>query len=141
MSHLFAITLAIILAGALPKNVMGQSVADLVTQDFFNGIINQAPAGCPGKNFYSRDTFLQALNSYSDFGKLGSPDDSKREVAAFFAHTTHETGCKCMSPPFLFFFLVFFYDLVVDVMRSIRVSRIYSSIQNCNSVFWVLLSF
>ncbi|OAY37776.1 endochitinase EP3 [Manihot esculenta] len=95
MSHLFAITLAIILAGALPKNVMGQSVADLVTQDFFNGIINQAPAGCPGKNFYSRDTFLQALNSYSDFGKLGSPDDSKREVAAFFAHTTHETGFFC----------------------------------------------
>ncbi|KAF2321973.1 hypothetical protein GH714_005015 [Hevea brasiliensis] len=97
MNLLFTITLAIILAGALPKNVMGQgvSVPDLVTPAFFNGIINQAPAGCAGKNFYSRDAFLEALNSYPQFGKLGSADDSKREVAAFFAHTTHETGYFC----------------------------------------------
>ncbi|KAJ9178506.1 hypothetical protein P3X46_010384 [Hevea brasiliensis] len=97
MNLLFTITLAIILAGALPKNVMGQgvSVPDLVTPAFFNGIINQAPAGCAGKNFYSRDAFLKALNSYPQFGKLGSADDSKREVAAFFAHTTHETGYFC----------------------------------------------
>ncbi|KAF2321975.1 hypothetical protein GH714_005074 [Hevea brasiliensis] len=71
------------------------SVADAVTPDFFNGIINQAPGNCAGKNFYSRDTFLSALNSYSDFGKIGSNDDSKREIAAFFAHVTHETGHFC----------------------------------------------
>ncbi|KAJ9178505.1 hypothetical protein P3X46_010383 [Hevea brasiliensis] len=97
MNLLFTIALAIVLAGALPKNVMGQgvSVPGLVTPAFFNGIINQAPAGCAGKNFYSRDAFLKALNSYPQFGKLGSADDSKREVAAFFAHTTHETGYFC----------------------------------------------
>ncbi|KAF2321968.1 hypothetical protein P3X46_010380 [Hevea brasiliensis] len=71
------------------------SVADVVTPDFFNGIINEAAGNCAGKNFYSRDTFLKALNSYSDFGKIGSDDDSKREIAAFFAHVTHETGHFC----------------------------------------------
>ncbi|XP_050217154.1 endochitinase EP3-like [Mercurialis annua] len=93
------ISLAIAFAGVLlPTNVNGQngvSVPDIVTPDFFNSIINQAPANCPGKSFYSRDAFLGALNSYPQFGKLGSDDDSKREIASFFAHTTHETGFFC----------------------------------------------
>ncbi|XP_065866422.1 endochitinase EP3-like [Euphorbia lathyris] len=71
------------------------SVADVVTTGFFNGIIDVADAGCAGKNFYSRHRFLEALDSYPRFGKVGSVDDSKREIAAFFAHVTHETGHFC----------------------------------------------
>ncbi|GMY32645.1 endochitinase EP3-like [Fagus crenata] len=70
----------------------GGSVADIVTQAFFNGIINQAAASCAGKKFYTRAAFLDALNSFNQFGKIGSAVDSKREIAAFFAHVTHETG-------------------------------------------------
>ena len=77
----------------------GGSVADIVTQDFFNGIINQAGASCAGKNFYTRAAFLDALNSFNQFGKIGSADDSKREIAAFFAHVTHETGRKRILNP------------------------------------------
>ncbi|KAF5198879.1 Endochitinase ep3 [Thalictrum thalictroides] len=73
----------------------GASVADIVTPDFFNGIINQADGNCPGKGFYSRDIFLEAVSSYPGFGTVGTQDDSKREVAAFFAHATHETGHFC----------------------------------------------
>lgn len=77
----------------VPKFVRAQSsVADIVTPEFFNGIIDQADASCAGKNFYSRDAFLNALNSYNQFGSLDSLDDSKREIAAAFAHFTHETG-------------------------------------------------
>ena len=72
----------------------GSSVSDIVTQAFFDGIINQAAASCAGKNFYTRAAFIDALNSYSDFGNAGSADGTKREVAAFFAHVTHETGRK-----------------------------------------------
>ncbi|KAF8402341.1 hypothetical protein HHK36_013295 [Tetracentron sinense] len=75
-----------------PNNV---SVPDIVTPEFFNGIIDQADAGCAGKNFYSRAVFLEALNSYPSFGKVGTADDSKREIAAFFAHVTHGTGHFC----------------------------------------------
>ena len=67
-----------------------------MTQDFFNGIINQAGASYVGKNFYTRAAFLDALNSFNQFGTIGSSDDSKREIAAFFAHVTHETGCKIL---------------------------------------------
>lgn len=74
-----------------PNNV---SVSDIVTSEFFNGIINQADASCAGKSFYSRAAFLEALGSYDRFGRIGSIDDSKREIAAFFGHVTHETGRK-----------------------------------------------
>ncbi|KDP44268.1 hypothetical protein JCGZ_05735 [Jatropha curcas] len=91
-----AISLSIVIIATMEKNVsvFAQNVGDIVTADFFNAIINQAGADCPGKNFYTRDAFLNALNSFPDFGKLGG-DDSKREIAAFFAHVTHETGHFC----------------------------------------------
>nr|DAD25303.1 TPA_asm: hypothetical protein HUJ06_026767 [Nelumbo nucifera] len=78
-----------------PVTSNGVSVGDLVTPDFFNGIIGQAAANCEGKNFYTRDAFLNALAPYPGFGQTGTPDDSKREIAAFFAHATHETGYFC----------------------------------------------
>ncbi|XP_065039653.1 chitinase 6-like [Musa acuminata AAA Group] len=71
------------------------SVADIVTQSFFDGIIGQADGGCAGKSFYTRDAFLTAAGSYPTFGHTGTADDSKREIAAFFAHATHETGHFC----------------------------------------------
>ncbi|KMT03662.1 hypothetical protein BVRB_8g190010 [Beta vulgaris subsp. vulgaris] len=72
----------------------GVSVPSLVTDAFFNGIINQASSSCAGKSFYTRSAFLSALSSYPQFGS-GSSDEVKREVAAFFAHATHETGHFC----------------------------------------------
>lgn len=72
----------------------GGNVANIVTDAFFNGIANQAPSGCPGRGFYTRSAFLQAARSYPSFGTAGSTDDAKREIAAFFAHVTHETGRK-----------------------------------------------
>uniref|UniRef100_A0A7N2MSN9 Chitin-binding type-1 domain-containing protein n=1 Tax=Quercus lobata TaxID=97700 RepID=A0A7N2MSN9_QUELO len=68
------------------------SVADIVTQEFFNGIIDQADASCAGKNFYTRAAFLEALTAFDNFGRIGSVDDSKREIAAFFGNVAHETG-------------------------------------------------
>ncbi|KAF4377411.1 hypothetical protein F8388_013757 [Cannabis sativa] len=75
-----------------PNN--GGSVSSVVTPDFFNGIINKATGDCPGKSFYNRDAFINAANSFPQFGS-GSADQSKREIAAFFAHITHETGFLC----------------------------------------------
>ncbi|EOY04723.1 Carrot EP3-3 chitinase, putative isoform 2 [Theobroma cacao] len=76
------------------KSPGGASVASIVSPAFFNGIINQARSDCVGKRFYTRQAFLTAHDSFPDFGKLGSDVDSKREIAAFFAHATHETERK-----------------------------------------------
>ena len=88
------------------------SVADEVTEAFFDGIIDQADSGCAGKNFYTRSAFIDALDSYSEFGTEGSDDNSLREIAAFFAHVTHETGRKdILSSIFLLFMFVSLYFL------------------------------
>ncbi|MQM10139.1 hypothetical protein Taro_043030 [Colocasia esculenta] len=84
-----------LLAGLAPEQAQAQNVADVVSDAFFNGIIGQADDGCAGKSFYTRSAFLNALGSYQDFAQGGSADDSKREIAAFFAHVTHETGHFC----------------------------------------------
>ncbi|KAL3716212.1 endochitinase EP3-like [Eucalyptus grandis] len=80
---------------AAPPATNAVVVGDIVTNAFFNGIINQAAASCAGKRFYSRQAFLDALGKFPRFGRVGSVDDSKREIAAFFAHATHETGRFC----------------------------------------------
>ena len=82
-----------------PNNV---SVADIVTEEFFNGIINHAAPSCEGKKFYTRARFLTAVGSFPLFGRIGSEEDSKREIAAFFAHVTHKTGRKILVHFFTF---------------------------------------
>ncbi|PPS01733.1 hypothetical protein GOBAR_AA18934 [Gossypium barbadense] len=77
------------------KSPTGASVASIISPQFFNGIISQARADCAGKKFYTRQAFLTALDSFPDFGKMGSDVESKREIAAFFAHATHETEFFC----------------------------------------------
>ncbi|CAI0471867.1 unnamed protein product [Linum tenue] len=73
---------------------LGVPVRNVVTQAFFNSIIRKAPPNCKGKRFYTRAAFLTATRSYPRFGQLKPDPAAKREIAAFFAHVTHETGCK-----------------------------------------------
>ncbi|XVF65740.1 hypothetical protein PTKIN_Ptkin09bG0274200 [Pterospermum kingtungense] len=73
----------------------GVSIADIVTAEFFDGILNQAAATCVGRNFYSRGVFLDALNSFTQFARTGTEEETRREIAAFFAHASHETGSFC----------------------------------------------
>ncbi|GLT34921.1 hypothetical protein SLA2020_094090 [Shorea laevis] len=95
---LFSILLACIVFATGPGNVMAQSVDSIVTPQFFDGIKNNAAATCAGKSFYTRDAFLSALSSsFPNFGQLGSADDNKREIAAFFAQVSHETGSFCYT--------------------------------------------
>ncbi|KAG5530510.1 hypothetical protein RHGRI_025454 [Rhododendron griersonianum] len=75
-------------SGTTPIDV---SVSDIVTDAFFNVIIDQAVVSCAGKGFYTWSVFLQVADSYPLFGREGSIDDSKREIAAAFVHFTHQT--------------------------------------------------
>jgi chitinase len=72
----------------------GASVSSIVTEAFFNGIKSQAGNGCEGKNFYTRSAFVSAADSFPAFAHGGTEAEGKREIAAFFAHVTYETGCK-----------------------------------------------
>nr|BAC56863.1 chitinase [Dioscorea oppositifolia] len=71
------------------------TVSDIVTQDFWDGIASQAAANCSGKGFYTLSAFLEAVSAYPGFGTKCTDEDRKREIAAYFAHVTHETGHLC----------------------------------------------
>jgi len=80
-----------------PCTNVGDPVDSVVTEGFFEGIRSRPVDGCTGtgKSFYTRQSFLDAAQAYRDFGKGVTTDDGKRELAAFFAHVTHETGYMC----------------------------------------------
>ncbi|KAK9058986.1 hypothetical protein SSX86_021604 [Deinandra increscens subsp. villosa] len=80
---------------SLPAPQNNANVPGIVTVSFFNGIVSKSARNCPGRSFYTRDAFLKVIRDYPHFGRSGSIADSKREIAAFFAHVTHETGHFC----------------------------------------------
>lgn len=79
---------------SLPAPQNNANVPDIASQAFFNQIFAKAASNCPGRRFYTRDAFLKVIRDYKHFGRSGTIADSKREIAAFFAHVTHETGRK-----------------------------------------------
>ena len=89
----------------------GVPVESVVTAAFFNRIKSQAGGGCAGKSFYTRQSFLDGARANPGFGKGRSNDDSKREIAAFFAHVTHETGRKFSSKFFDQHIYYIYYNL------------------------------
>ena len=82
-----------IICSVLNNEVRAVKVGSVVTPGFFNSIISQADSSCKGKSFYSRAAFLSAAKTFPKFGS-GTNLAAKREIAAFFAHVTHETGRK-----------------------------------------------
>ncbi|XP_074320374.1 endochitinase At2g43590-like [Silene latifolia] len=91
---LMMMTLAITWLSSMPSPVQSINVATVVTPAFFNSIISQASSSCRGKRFYTRAAFLSAKQAFPKFG-TGTNLQAKREIAAFFAHATHETGSFC----------------------------------------------
>jgi chitinase len=73
------------------------SVASIVTPAFFDALLAQAAPSCEATGFYTRDAFLAAAGYYPAFGRTGTVDDSKREIAAFFGNANHETISKMLA--------------------------------------------
>lgn len=46
---------------------------------------------CPAKGFYTYDAFISAAGAFRGFGTTGDTATRKREIAAFFGQTSHET--------------------------------------------------
>ena len=96
LTTVLALGLALLLFAAI--NCGAADVGRLVTDAFFDGIKSQDQNGnCEGRDFYTRSTFLNAANQYSDFASGGSEEDVRREIAAFFAHVSHETGSESIN--------------------------------------------
>ncbi|PIA46948.1 hypothetical protein AQUCO_01500466v1 [Aquilegia coerulea] len=67
-------------------------VGSIVSPSLFEKLLkHRNDAVCPGKGFYTYNSFVTAANSFKGFGTTGDMKTRKREIAAFFAQTSHET--------------------------------------------------
>ncbi|XP_037475293.1 basic endochitinase A-like [Triticum dicoccoides] len=70
----------------------GGGVASIVSGDLFERfLLHRNDAACLARGFYTYDAFLAAAGAFPAFGTTGDLDTRKREVAAFFGQTSHET--------------------------------------------------
>ncbi|KAJ4776451.1 Endochitinase [Rhynchospora pubera] len=78
--------------GCQSQCTSSSGVASIVTSAFFEQMLkHRNDAACPGHGFYTYDAFIAAANSFGNFGTIGDDTTRKREIAAFFAQTSHET--------------------------------------------------
>ncbi|GAU43372.1 hypothetical protein TSUD_82180 [Trifolium subterraneum] len=75
------------------RGSVGESdLGSLISRDTFNNMLNHRDDnGCQGKGFYSYDAFISAAKAFPDFANHGDIATRKREIAAFFGQTSHET--------------------------------------------------
>ncbi|CAN6321576.1 unnamed protein product [Urochloa humidicola] len=84
---LVALAVAALLAAA--GGASGQQ--SIITQEMFESMLSHRGDGnCDGA-FYTYDAFTQAAARYPDFGTTGDDETRRRELAAFFGQTSHET--------------------------------------------------
>ncbi|XP_037466469.1 chitinase 8-like [Triticum dicoccoides] len=82
-----ALLLAVAVGGAA-----AQGVGSVITRSVYASMLpNRDNPQCPARGFYTYDAFIAAANTFPGFGTTGSSDDIKRELAAFFGQTSHET--------------------------------------------------
>ncbi|XP_062205026.1 chitinase 8-like [Phragmites australis] len=87
-----ACALAALLAASSRGAAAQQGVGSIITRSVFDGMLPQRNnALCPARGFYTYDAFLAAARAFPAFGTTGDLATRKRELAAFFGETSHET--------------------------------------------------
>jgi hypothetical protein len=92
---LLALAGAALLAAAGMASGQLADVPSIISPRTFDDMLsNRSQRGCEGGAFYTYDAFLEAANAskFRGFGIIGDLDTRKRELAAFFAQTSHQTN-------------------------------------------------
>nr|AMM76171.1 endochitinase [Drosera rotundifolia] len=75
-----------------PSPSGGGDVSSIITSQIFNQmLLHRNDNACPANGFYSYQAFLDAARKFSGFGTTGDINTRKKELAAFFGQTSHET--------------------------------------------------
>ncbi|TVU48485.1 hypothetical protein EJB05_08123, partial [Eragrostis curvula] len=68
-----------------------QGVGSIITAQMFESMLShRGDSGCQGA-FYTYDAFIEAAKNFPAFGTTGNDETRRRELAAFFGQTSHET--------------------------------------------------
>ncbi|MBA0829148.1 hypothetical protein Goarm_013768 [Gossypium armourianum] len=71
----------------------GGGLSSIVTREVFEEMLPyRNDPRCPAAGFYTYDALMEAAKAYPAFAATGDDATRKREVAAFFGQTSHETS-------------------------------------------------
>ncbi|KAG2331785.1 hypothetical protein Bca4012_018660 [Brassica carinata] len=74
-------------------------LSSIITRSQFEEMLkHRNDSACPARGFYTYDAFIAAARSFPGFGTTGATAARKREIAAFFGQTSHETTGGWPSP-------------------------------------------
>ena len=74
-----------------PSPPIQGDVSDIITKELFEKmLLHRNDNHCPG-GFYTYEAFITAARAFSGFCTTGTLETRKRELAAFFGQTSHET--------------------------------------------------
>ncbi|CAN1236429.1 Chitinase 10 [Linum grandiflorum] len=91
-------TLVVLVTIAFALFSFAEPAQTLITKDLYNSIfLHKDDPACPGKDFYTYESFVRAARCFPKFGATGSPATRRREVAAFLAQISHETTGLCFK--------------------------------------------
>ncbi|CAH8356730.1 unnamed protein product [Eruca vesicaria subsp. sativa] len=78
------------LAPPLPDPTGG--LTDIISRSQFDEMLkHRNDDACPARGFYTYNSFIIAAKTFPSFANTGDTDARKRELAAFFGQTSHET--------------------------------------------------
>ncbi|KAL8250056.1 hypothetical protein R6Q59_033749 [Mikania micrantha] len=78
----------------------GGDVGSIITASVFDQMLKyRNDPRCPANGFYTYTAFINAAKMYNGFGTTGSDEVRRRELAAFFGQTSHETTGGWSSAP------------------------------------------
>lgn len=70
----------------------GGELGKIISRKMFEDLLEyRNDKRCPARCFYTYDAFIEAAKAFPAFGNSGNETMRKREIAAFFAQTGHET--------------------------------------------------
>ncbi|XBI84258.1 hypothetical protein VPH35_092610 [Triticum aestivum] len=89
---MLAVCAAVLLLAVAAGGAAAQGVGSVITRQVYDTMLpHRDDSICEAKGFYTYDAFIAAASTFPEFGTTGSADDVKRELAAFFGQTSHET--------------------------------------------------
>nr|BAA82810.1 basic endochitinase [Arabidopsis thaliana] len=77
--------------GGTPPGPTGDLSGIISSSQFDDMLKHRNDATCPARGFYTYNAFITAAKSFPGFGTTGDTATRKKEVAAFFGQTSHET--------------------------------------------------
>ncbi|KAL2920924.1 Endochitinase CH25, partial [Bienertia sinuspersici] len=83
-----------------PPPMPPDPITDIISEDLFNEMLMYRNNDiCPAHGFYTYYSFITAASSFPEFGNTGDLETRKRELAAFFGQTSHETNGGWATAP------------------------------------------